>query len=303
MRGGCALKYFFQALQHVPSQNCPMSFPFTMLTLGSWRACGVWWADSPQATEVLNHHVFAPLKFHSAWAEIWSVKKLLFPSFQLRSWGKFWKAAKANWTQKSHGKNPVAEQCSGGSGNRLCRECLGLPGQARCWPAVGRGAAAPLALPSPPAPTVHFFSLCHPKSNHGITALRLFRRRSQQPWPSARERQQKAGKICPPHLERGCLEHRSALPLHSIPSLPLEKVTETFVEKLLVEQASLLGGGRDCRVSGSDRHCPSLLQRILILILCFKGLSVRKVLSGRCVAGVRVQLLLWKAAAEQPHAL
>lgn len=171
MRGGCALKYFFQALQHVPSQNCPMSFPFTMLTLGSWRACGVWWADSPQATEVLNHHVFAPLKFHSAWAEIWSVKKLLFPSFQLHSWGKFWKAAKANWTQKSHGKNPVAEQCSGGSGNRLCRECLGLPGQARCWPAGGRGAAAPLALPSPPAPTVHFFSLCHPKSNHGITAV------------------------------------------------------------------------------------------------------------------------------------
>lgn len=117
------------------------------------------------------------------------------------------------------------------------------------------------------------------------------------------KREQKPGKICPPHVERGCLEHRSALPLHSIPSLPLEKVTETFVEKVLVEQATLLGGGRDCRVSGSDRQCPSLLQRMLIPILCFKGPSVREVLRGGCLAGVRVQLLLWKAAAEQPRAL
>lgn len=109
MRGGCALKYFFQALQHVPSQNCPMSFPITMLTLGSWRACGVWRADSPQATEVLNHHVFALLKFHSAWAEIWSVKKTavsLLPVAFLREileGGQSQLNAKIPW-QKSRGR-------------------------------------------------------------------------------------------------------------------------------------------------------------------------------------------------------
>lgn len=74
---------------------------------------------------------------------------------------------------------------------------LGMPAAARgswCWLATGRGAVAPFPLSSSPIPVPHLFSLCHPESHHGITALRLLGRRNQHSWPCAREWQEKAGR-------------------------------------------------------------------------------------------------------------
>lgn len=43
------------------------------------------------------------------------------------------------------------------------------------------------------------------------------------------KREQKTGKVCPPHPDRRHPEHRSALPPYSIPSLPLENMTISTV--------------------------------------------------------------------------
>lgn len=74
-REGCAMKYF--------SRLCNTSPHTTVLCLSlsqGWHwNCGVWWAGSPQLTEVLNLCVFVPLKLPSIRAEIWSVKNCCFP--------------------------------------------------------------------------------------------------------------------------------------------------------------------------------------------------------------------------------
>lgn len=111
IRGGCTMNIFSRLCKHFPSQNCPLAFPFTMPTLGRWRACGVWWADSPRAAELPNRRVCAPLKFRSAGAEIWGVKNCHFPPSSCipeRNCGK--------WPKPNELKDPVAEQRGGGSG-------------------------------------------------------------------------------------------------------------------------------------------------------------------------------------------
>lgn len=94
---------------------------------------------------MLNHHVFAPLKFHSTWAEIWSVKNCWFATSSWIPEGNF-----GRWPKPIECKNPMAQQSSGGSGSKLCWECLELPEQAQCWLAMVRGAAALFPLPSSP---------------------------------------------------------------------------------------------------------------------------------------------------------
>ena len=199
---------FFPGFATRPLTKPSYAFSFHNADVGSWHACGVGWEDSPLATEVLSHHVFAPLKFLSARAEIWSVKNCRFPPPSCVPEGDFGRRPKP-----IESKNPVAERHSG---NRLCWECLGLP---------GRGAAALVPLPSSPAPTVQGFSLCHPESNHGVRDLGLLGRRSQRPvaqhWGMAgqgREREQRAGQVCPPHVDRRHPENRATPPLRSISS-------------------------------------------------------------------------------------
>lgn len=74
-------------------------------------------------------------------------------------------------------------------------------------------------------------SLNAPHHGVGELGLRLLGRRSQQPvaqrWGMSGKGsdQWKTEKGFPPHLDSGHPEHRSALPLHSIPSLPLENTT------------------------------------------------------------------------------
>lgn len=230
-RGGCVMKYFFQALQRVPSHSCPLSFPFTRLALGSRRAGSVWWAGSPRVTEVLNLRVFAPLKLHSIRAEIWSAKNCHFPPSRCIPEGTSGRRPKP-----IEGRDPVAEQCRGGSRNSLCWECL-------CWECLwlpgNRGAAGPwgekqqhhFLCPQHPLPCRIFYlsviqsqitgSQLSGSWGEGINTPGFVLGNGRKKQPEGAE----GRKMCPPHLDRRHLEHRSALLLHNS-SLPLENMTQ-----------------------------------------------------------------------------
>lgn len=62
---------------------------------------------------VLNHRVFAVLKFHSALDEIWGVKNCHFPPFSCIPEGNF-----GRWPKAIQSKSPVEERCGPGSRNR-----------------------------------------------------------------------------------------------------------------------------------------------------------------------------------------
>lgn len=131
-------------------------------------------------------------------------------------------AAKPNRRQEPHSRAVQREQ-----------PMLGTPAAAResrCWLATGRGAVAPFPLPSSPASVPHFFSVIQSQITgsqlsgswgEGINTLSLVLGSAGK----GSQRQQKTGKMSPPHLDCRHLEHRSALPLH-ISSLPLENMTQ-----------------------------------------------------------------------------
>lgn len=159
----------------------------------------------PQATEVLNHHVFALLKFHSTWAEIWSVKNCHFHLPCCIPEGN-----SGRWPKPTEHKNPIAEQWSGASGNGLCWECLGLRGHSRRWLAWGKEQQHHFLCPHPLLWFIFFLSPTVKSWGHSSQALGEEGSTLAHCWGMAgkcSKREQETGKTCPPHLDHRHLEH------------------------------------------------------------------------------------------------
>lgn len=130
---------------------------------------------------MLSHRVFAPLKFHSTWAEIWSVKNCRFPPSSCIPEGNF-----GSQPKPIERKNPMAEECGGGSGSRLCRERLGLPGQARRWPRGEEQQQHHFLCPHHPLPrfgVCFFFSLSSRVTSWGHRSWVFGEKESTGEWP------------------------------------------------------------------------------------------------------------------------
>lgn len=176
---------------------------------------------------MLSHHVLALLKFHSAWAEIWSVKNCRFPPFSCIPEGNFGRWPKPMERQKSRSRAAQWRQRE--------QTVPGRPGVARASTTLAsRGERSSSSMSSALIACSYgsFFSSLSPRVKpwgHSSQALgeesipvaqcQAMAGKGQQEGAENRE------KCVLPTLTAGIWSTDLLSLLHSIPLLPLENMT------------------------------------------------------------------------------